>query len=285
MAYLSRGMRGPNVAKLQEQLNTVHKPYPLLVVDGIFGRLTDAAVRGFQRRRNLTPDGIVGPKTQAALDSPAPPGPSGASMYYVVTDVPHVHQDKEMSCWFASAQMLIQWKRNRRRMSDNHPDPSESPKWSKLYSDNTGITNDKIVAFARDMGFKHVPPMSPHPSAILGWLMSYGPLWVNGVRHITVITGIRGETGQKLYEYLAADRPILVVGDQTEAARVVTDGQAGIAVPLEDPEAIADGLADLVNGRVRTAADGIARKFDYAALTDELESHLEAAISATTTVR
>lgn len=102
---------------------------------------------------------------------------------------------------------------------------------------------------------------------------------------LLLTTGIRGETGQKLYEYLAADRPILVVGDQTEAARVVTDGQAGIAVPLEDPEAIADGLADLVNGRVRTAADGIARKFDYAALADELESHLEAAISATTTVR
>jgi hypothetical protein len=114
-------------------------------------------------------------------------------MYYTVPSYLHIAQDKTMSCWFASAQMLIQWKRNRTQMTDaRHPDPSESPKWSKLYNDNTGISNGKIREFARDMGFAYVPPMSPTPEAILGWLRMFGPLWVNGVKHITVIAGIRG---------------------------------------------------------------------------------------------
>ncbi|MDB5511020.1 MAG: hypothetical protein JWR08_503 [Enterovirga sp.] len=199
MALLSRGSTGPEVRALQARLNEVHKPYPPLKVDGIFGALTEAAVRGFQTRRNLKVDGIVGPKTQAALTAgpgPAPgpdPGP-GISLSYVVPGMQHIHQDKAMSCWFASAQMLIQWKRNRTQMSDNHPDPSESPKWSKLYSDDTGIDNPRILAFARDMGFKHVPPMSPRPEAIQGWLVAFGPLWVNGKKHITVIAGIRGDS-------------------------------------------------------------------------------------------
>ncbi len=36
-------------------------------VDGVFGADTSAAVRHFQRRNGLTPDGVVGPTTWAAL--------------------------------------------------------------------------------------------------------------------------------------------------------------------------------------------------------------------------
>jgi uncharacterized protein (TIGR02594 family) len=50
-----------------------YKPGPL---DGIWGRQTAAAVRAFQTRNGLDPDGIVGPLTLARL-IPSAPAPTG----------------------------------------------------------------------------------------------------------------------------------------------------------------------------------------------------------------
>ncbi len=67
-----------------------------------------------------------------------------------------------------------------------------------------------------------------------------------------------GEATGKLFEYLYAERPILVLGDRTEAARIVQNTKAGVVIPSDDPERIADALVALVRGE----ADG----FDSAAL-------------------
>ena len=58
------GSRGPAVVKLQGKLG--------ITADGIFGPLTRAAVRAFQKRHGLLVDGIVGPQTRAALYRAAP---------------------------------------------------------------------------------------------------------------------------------------------------------------------------------------------------------------------
>ena len=58
------GSSGPNVVTLQQNLNRIaaaNSAIPKVVADGIFGPLTEASVRAFQRYYGLTPDGIVLP--------------------------------------------------------------------------------------------------------------------------------------------------------------------------------------------------------------------------------
>jgi peptidoglycan hydrolase-like protein with peptidoglycan-binding domain len=57
---LRRPSTVPEVKDLQQELG--------LNADGIFGGETEAAVRAFQRKAALVPDGIVGPATWHALN-------------------------------------------------------------------------------------------------------------------------------------------------------------------------------------------------------------------------
>jgi len=72
MSNLRRGSRGPEVVLLQQKLNEQLFPSHNLTDDGIFGRLTQEAVRAFQRQAGLDRDGVVGPITRAALGMPNP---------------------------------------------------------------------------------------------------------------------------------------------------------------------------------------------------------------------
>ena len=58
---LQRGSRGEDVRTVQTKIG--------IAADGVFGPATEAAVRQFQRNRNVVPDGIVGPKTWQLLDN------------------------------------------------------------------------------------------------------------------------------------------------------------------------------------------------------------------------
>ena len=59
------GSRGPAVVLVQQRLLALG--FYRGSVDGIFGSLTVVAVKSFQTSVGLTPDGIVGPRTMAAL--------------------------------------------------------------------------------------------------------------------------------------------------------------------------------------------------------------------------
>ena len=60
MTTLKKGNKGADVQVLQRALH--------LADDGIFGKVTEDAVKTFQRTHGLTSDGIVGAKTWAAIN-------------------------------------------------------------------------------------------------------------------------------------------------------------------------------------------------------------------------
>lgn len=66
---LRRGNQGANVGNIQNLL--AQGGYNVGSVDGIFGPKTQAAVTAFQRANGLTPDGIIGSRTMAALNNPS----------------------------------------------------------------------------------------------------------------------------------------------------------------------------------------------------------------------
>jgi peptidoglycan hydrolase-like protein with peptidoglycan-binding domain len=79
LRYVDGGTGGadPEIKNIQELLN---KNGYSLVVDGISGPKTLAAIKDFQGKRGLVVDGIVGPKTLAALQVPVgPPSVAGAT--------------------------------------------------------------------------------------------------------------------------------------------------------------------------------------------------------------
>ena len=64
---LQIGSSGPNVLRIQNFLNRIRTNFPAIPLisnpTGIFGPETEAAVRGFQRTKNMTVNGIVGSAT------------------------------------------------------------------------------------------------------------------------------------------------------------------------------------------------------------------------------
>jgi hypothetical protein len=63
---LAPGDKGPSVTELQRAL--ARAGYPVGTIDGTYGPATKNAVAQFQASANLTPDGIAGTQTLAALN-------------------------------------------------------------------------------------------------------------------------------------------------------------------------------------------------------------------------
>ena len=79
---LRRGSKGSDVSELQKRLKELN--FYAGPVDGSFGPQTLSAVKAFQKSRGLAVDGVVGPKTRAALfsdtNTPAPTAPSNSKI-------------------------------------------------------------------------------------------------------------------------------------------------------------------------------------------------------------
>lgn len=65
---ISSGSSGSSIIRLQQGLIDAGFPLPKFGADGKFGNETKTAVKAYQKANALAEDGVVGPKTMAALD-------------------------------------------------------------------------------------------------------------------------------------------------------------------------------------------------------------------------
>lgn len=84
----------------------------------------------------------------------------------------------------------------------------------------------------------------------------------------------------KLFEYLTAGPPILVVGDRSEAASIVSQTGTGFAVPSDSPAAVAEGIRRLVSGApIERDPEAIAR-YSWARLGERASELIEEVCAA-----
>jgi glycosyltransferase involved in cell wall biosynthesis len=82
----------------------------------------------------------------------------------------------------------------------------------------------------------------------------------------------------KLFEYLAAGRPILALAAGTEAGRVAGE-LGGEVVAADDPAAISAAFARVANGELSAPAAGAVAQYTYPAPAEGMTAAVEAAIS------
>jgi glycosyltransferase involved in cell wall biosynthesis len=88
------------------------------------------------------------------------------------------------------------------------------------------------------------------------------------------------EATGKLFEYLAAGKPILALAEGNEAERIVRETGTGVAVPPDDVDAIADALRRAARGELARdyAPQGVER-YSYPRLAEEAAEVIEQAIA------
>ena len=119
-----------------------------------------------------------------------------------------------------------------------------------------------------------LPGSLPHDQTLAVQRAADGLLVITGPGQTGVATG-------KLYEYMAAGRPILVIGDDTAAAQIVERSGAGIAVARDDPTALAHALrrfAERLDELPRPSPAKV-REFAYPALAAQMAELVEQALT------
>lgn len=94
---------------------------------------------------------------------------------------------------------------------------------------------------------------------------------------LLVSSHLKSHATAKLFEYLTADRPILAVAGENEAARIVRATQTGEVVPPDDVDAIVEGLRRVARRSLTFAPRG-ADRYTYAAAAEQLCDQIEVAI-------
>jgi glycosyltransferase involved in cell wall biosynthesis len=114
----------------------------------------------------------------------------------------------------------------------------------------------------------------PHDQALAVQRAADGLLVITGAGQTGVATG-------KLYEYMTANRPILVIGDDTAAAGIVERVGGGIAVARDDPHTLATALRRFAENpdELPRPTPAAVEQFAYPALAAQMAELIEQALT------
>ena len=84
----------------------------------------------------------------------------------------------------------------------------------------------------------------------------------------------------KLFEYLAAERPILALAEGTEAGRIVAETGGGAIARSDDVPGIVAALRGLVAGQTGAPDPGRLRDYSYPSLAERMAAVVERAVAA-----
>jgi len=147
------------------------------------------------------------PQPRPPVATPAVAAPQVS--YTVPGTVPVLAQPTAMSCWAASAAMLVSWKESKTVSPDDFA-KRLSERFRILYDTDAGLGGDDKADLLKEAGLRDEAPQN---YTVDGWqqlLKTYGPLWVTtaikvGKRwgvHARVVTAINGDgtvSGTKLH--------------------------------------------------------------------------------------
>ena len=123
--------------------------------------------------------------------------------------------------------------------------------------------------------------VSPARISVVGSLSRERALALQRAADALLVIAAPGRTqlaNLKLFEYLAAGRPILALASGTEAGRIVSE-TGGEVVRSNDVAAIADALARLVSDPPDPPAESRLRHYSYPAVAERMAAAIEAAVA------
>jgi len=124
-------------------------------------------------------------------------------MAITVSGMTLIPQDNNNACWYASAQMVIKWRRDKTQSTEMAiTDPSEVADIEAVHKAKNGYPWARMKQFAKALGLRELPLVCPTEALVESWLCTYGPIWTDGVPvdasgnpagtgHVVVLAGIR----------------------------------------------------------------------------------------------
>jgi glycosyltransferase involved in cell wall biosynthesis len=252
---------------------TLHDPWPL----GFQRRADSALERAVVRRA----DAVVGVTAPIAEDLRERLAPSRAEVITNGFDPEQIPRDvsadaalsRERHSLVHTGRMAVAGRTPRhlleavRRLS--HESPEDAGKLEVVFAGPLSHEERTLIE-APDLGesARALGPVDHEQALRLQQAADSLLLFAEGWTRTSVATG-------KLYEYLAAGRPILVLGEESEAARIVLETGAGQVVAADDPALLADALRRLVRSPGKGAVPGSVEKYSYPEIAAQFASLIE----------